>query len=76
MYEPETLIASGPITDPVPVRTIPAPPEPELYNIKEDPLEKTNLADTYPDQVSRLLVDLENWFEEVEQERATIEDVW
>ena len=76
MHEPERLIKSGPIPDPEPPRTVPDPPPPELYNISEDPLEKTNLADKYPDKARRLLCDLENWFEEVEQERATIQDEW
>jgi len=40
----------------------------------EDPLESVNLAGQYPDIVHRLLGDLENWFEDVEQERATIGD--
>jgi hypothetical protein len=76
MYEPEQLIKSGPITDPEPPRNIPAPPHPELYNIAEDPTEKENLADQYPDITKRLLMELETWFEQVERERATIEDEW
>lgn len=76
MYEPERLIESGPIKDPEPPRNVPAPPPPELYNIAEDLLETANLADRHPDVVHRLLGDLENWFEEVEQERATIGDKW
>jgi arylsulfatase A len=76
MYEPERLIESGPITDPEPPRTVPPPPPPELYNIASDPLETENLADEHPDVVQRLLRELETWFEEVERERATIEDEW
>ena len=76
MYEPERLIESGPITEPEPPRTIPQPPPPELYNVADDPLEEVNLADSNPDIAHRLLVELETWFEEVEQERATIEDEW
>ena len=76
MYEPERLIESGPIADPEPPRTIPEPPPPELYNIADDPLEETNLAGSNPDISHKLLVELETWFEEVEQERATIEDEW
>lgn len=76
MYEPERLIETGPITDPEPPRTIPEPSPPELYNIAEDPLETANLADKYPDVAGRLLRDLETWFEDVEHERATIEDQW
>jgi arylsulfatase A-like enzyme len=76
MYEPERLIESGPITDPEPARTLPAPPAPELYHIAEDPLETANLAGKYPAVAHRLLRDLENWFEDVERERATIDDKW
>ena len=76
MYEPEQLIKNGPITDPEPPRNIPAPPHPELYNIAEDPTEKENLADQYPDITQRLLMELERWFDEVERERATIKDEW
>jgi arylsulfatase A-like enzyme len=76
MYEPERLIENGPITDPEPPRNVPEPSRPELYNIAEDPLETANLADKYPDVAHRLLCDIETWFDEVEQERATIEDEW
>jgi arylsulfatase A len=76
MYEPERLIESGPITEPEPLRNVPDPLVPELYNIAEDPLEILNLADKYPDVAQRLLRDLEIWFDEVEQERATIQDQW
>jgi arylsulfatase A-like enzyme len=76
MYEPERLIENGPIPDPEPPRSVPDPPPAELYNIAEDPLETANLADRHPDVAHRLLVDLETWFEDVEQERATIDDEW
>ncbi|HNT33414.1 MAG TPA: sulfatase-like hydrolase/transferase [bacterium] len=76
MYEPERLIQNGLLQEPEPERQIPDPPQPELYNIREDPLEQSNLIDQYPDVAHRLLCDLENWFEEVERERATIPDVW
>ena len=76
MYEPERLIENGLIQDPEPPRTVPEPPPPELYNIADDPLEQANLADQHPDIVHRLLRDLETWFEEVEHDRATIEDTW
>ncbi len=76
MYEPEHFITNGIIRDPEPARQVPDPPRPELYNIAVDPLEKTNLAEKYPDRVSRMLRQLEAWFEEVEAERATIDDDW
>jgi len=76
MYEPERLINGGLVRDPEPARAVPEPTQPELYSIAEDPFEKVNLADEHPDIVHRLLLDLETWFEEVERERATIEDEW
>jgi len=76
MYEPERLLEGGLVRDPEPPRTVPDAPPPELYHVTDDPLEKTNLAGRHPDVVHRLLRDLETWFEEVETERATIEDVW
>ena len=76
MHEPEYFIEHGLLDEPEPERTIPPPPKPELYDIAEDPLEQTNLADRYPDKAQKLLCELETWFEEVEAERATIDDVW
>jgi len=74
MYEPEHFIQNGILRGPYPPREIPAPPPPELYHIAEDPLEQRNLADKYPERVSKLLCELETWFEEVEAERSTIND--
>ncbi len=62
--------------DPEPERELPPPPPPELYNIEEDPYERSNLADKYPDIARRLLRELETWFEEVEADRRSIDDVW
>lgn len=71
-YEPErvTSIARWP----EPERIIDNPPRPELYNIANDPLELNDLWDEHPDRAAKLLVDLENWFDEVEAERRTIPD--
>lgn len=74
MYNYEYFVEHGIIREPDPPRTIPPPPAPELYNIAEDPLERQNLADKYPDIVHRLLRELEAWFEDVEADRATIKD--
>ena len=63
-------------TGPFPVRELPAPHELELYNITEDPTEEHNLAGQNPDRVQGMLRELETWFEEVELERATIDDEW
>ena len=39
---------------------------PELYDLVEDPHERTDLAAAHPDPVHRMLGELEAWFEEVE----------
>ena len=65
-----------PITGPFPPRQVPPPPPLELYNIADDPLERDNLAESYPGRVRKMMRELETWFEEVEAERATIDDLW
>ena len=76
MYEPEHFIENGVIQEPDPPREVPPPPPPQLYNIEQDPLERSNLADQHPGRVSKMLCELAAWFEEVEAERATINDRW
>ena len=61
---------------PYPERDLPEPHEPELYDLAEDPGEELNLAAQHPDRVRKMLGELEAWFENVEQERATIDDTW
>jgi len=74
MYEHEHFIEHGIMREPDPPRDVPPPAPPELYNIADDPLEQHNLADVEPDRARRMLTALETWFEEVEAERATIDD--
>ena len=62
--------------DPEPEREIPPPPAPELYNIVADPEEQHDLAEREPERTAKMLAELETWFEEVEAERATIDDRW
>jgi arylsulfatase A len=69
-YHPEQVTALSP--DPEPKRVIPEPPSPELYNIRQDPLEQENLADREPEKARHMLAALETWFEEVERERLAI----
>jgi arylsulfatase A len=76
MYEHEYFLEHGVIRDLEPSRNIPAPGPPELYNVADDSLEQTNLAAQQPDVARRLLRELETWFDEVEAERATIDDQW
>ncbi len=67
-YHPENVGAL--MSDPDPVYLVPEPPRPELFNIADDPLEKTNLADAHPQRVTRMTNDLDNWFATVEIERV------
>ena len=62
--------------DPEPEREIPPPAAPELYNIAADPEEQHDLAEREPERTAKMLAELETWFEEVEAERATIDDKW
>ncbi len=49
------------------------PEPPELYNLAEDSGETNDLAAANPDRVHRMLHELDNWFESVEADRATID---
>jgi arylsulfatase A-like enzyme len=55
---------------------IPAPPQPELYNIANDPCEQNDLAATDPVRVRRMMSSLESWFEDVEADRRSIGGPW
>jgi arylsulfatase A-like enzyme len=76
MYNPEHFLENGVIQEPDPPREVPPPSPPQLFNIAEDPLEQEDLAEKYPDRARKMLGELETWFEEVEAERATIDDQW
>lgn len=52
-----------------------AAPDPMLlFNLAADPLETEDLSGKHPELVSRMLSELENWFEDVERDRRTITD--
>ena len=51
-------------------------PPAQLFNITDDPLEQNDLAPQHPDRVLRMLRELETWFEQVEADRAGIDDRW
>ena len=76
MYAPEHFMRNGIFRQPYPPREVPSPPPAELYNIAEDPLEQEDLAEQHPERARKMLAELETWFEEVEAERATIDDPW
>jgi arylsulfatase A-like enzyme len=62
------------ISSPAPLRSSYSAPEPQLFNLSSDPLERINLAEQYPERVARMTNQLAAWFEEVELERRTIND--
>jgi arylsulfatase A len=76
MYNYEYFLEHGLVRDPEPAREIPPAPPAELYNLAADPLEQTNVADQYPDISHRLSLELESWFESVERDRRSIDDMW
>ena len=76
MYDYEHFVEHGLVTEPEPERDVPPPPPPELYNLAEDPLEVDDLAAAHPERAARMLSELETWFEEVEADRASIDDEW
>ena len=69
-YHPENF--DGIFNWPEPNKIIPDPPTPELYDLSRDPGETRDVAADNPVTASRMLVELETWFEEVETERQMI----
>ena len=59
---------------PIPNIKYPSPEALELYNLADDPGETVNLADQHPNITHRLLIELETWFENIEQDRQSIND--
>ncbi len=50
---------------PEPATTLPSPPPPLLFNIADDPFEKNDLADQYPQKAATMEAALERWFVDV-----------
>lgn len=69
-YEPEKVKDIS--RTPEPERTIPDPPPPLLFNLKDDPYEQNDLAAKYPRTVSKLQSELDAWFEDVERDRRRV----
>jgi len=57
---------------PEPNRVIPEPLPVELYDLNADPNEQYNLATDQPERATKMLDELQSWFEEVETERKAI----
>jgi len=57
---------------PFPLRELPPPVPPLLFDLSNDPCEKTDLAAQHPQRVSQMLTELEAWFNEVEAERQAL----
>jgi arylsulfatase A len=53
-------------------RVVAEPTAPLLFNLETDPGETTDVASTHPHLVAHLVDDLDNWFAEVEAERASV----
>ena len=69
-YQPENFTEK--FDWPEPRQIIPEPHDPELYDIGKDPFEENDVAGQNPEVASRMLSELESWFEEVESERKLI----
>ena len=67
-YEPEGITDVS--RDPEPARTIPDPPPPLLFNLDDDPFERSDLAPRRPDIVGKMQSALDAWFADVEADRA------
>ena len=61
---------------PEPERAPIAPPAPQLFDIDADPQEQHDLAAEQPARVLRMQAELAAWFEEVEADRRSIDDIW
>jgi len=73
-YQPGEIIEV--FRGPEPARDVPAPPPAQLFHIDEDPLEQYDLAAAEPGRAKKMLRELETWFESVEADRRSIDDVW
>ena len=63
------------IRNPAVIRQLPEPGAAQLFDIDADPLEKIDLAETFPNITSRMTLDLDNWFEAVEAERKLLLEI-
>jgi arylsulfatase A len=57
-------------------REVPTTGKPELYNIHQDHHESMELSEKYPDRLEKMILEYENWFEEVNLERRSLPEAW
>jgi hypothetical protein len=62
------------IENPVVERELRGSGKPSLFNLADDPYEKTDLAARFPDRTSRMIDQLDIWFERVESERKRLSE--
>ncbi|XOV89473.1 MAG: sulfatase-like hydrolase/transferase [Pseudomonadota bacterium] len=53
-------------------RSLPSPGRAELFDLEKDPYEKTDLSVSHPDVCSKMILELDNWFWDVNQERVKL----
>ena len=71
-YNPDTY--TDIVRTPEPERVLSPPPTPQLFDVVDDPCERTDLAPLHPERVRRMESALAMWFEDVELERRSILD--
>jgi arylsulfatase A len=74
VYGPEHFIHNGIFQPPYPTVQLGPTQPPLLFNIRNDPYERNDLATADPDRVARLGRELDHWFEDVEHDRRSITD--
>ena len=57
-------------------RVVSRPGKPQLYDIEEDPHEKEDLSERYPQRLTKMQLELEHWFDEVNAERRSLAETW
>jgi arylsulfatase A len=74
MYGPEHFIHHGVRSLPFPDRHLGEPKPARLFHLADDPGEQHDLATVEPDRVARMGRRLDEWFADVEHDRASVKD--
>ena len=69
----EKAIENDILRDPVD-RKLSEPPKPSLFNLDKDPYEQDDLSVSSPQRLEIMQKQLEDWFEKVLRDRASISD--